>query len=180
MIGTILPGLLFFHQINCPAASGTVKFTVTFDKTVYTPDEPINATFRLQNNGKSPLYVNKRFYLSSEAASKEQKEVYLTITSPSGKPVECKYSYETGLPKTDSFELLAPGKEAVAEYPRNLRGFFDITEQGTYTVVAVYQNVYGKEIGLDAFMDKIMSAPVTFSVKKPGDTVKAPEDKQQK
>ena len=157
----------FFHQINCLAAAGDMKIIAAFDKTEYTPDEPINAMFKLLNNGKASVYVNKRFYLSSETAPGEQKEIYLIVTSPSGKTVPCKYSYETGFPKTDFFELLQPGKESVAEYPRNLRGFFDIIEPGKYTVVAVYQNVYGKEIGLAAFTDKITSAPVTFTVKKP-------------
>lgn len=152
------------------AASGNLRFSVSFDKSEYAPEEPINVTFVLTNDGKSPVYVNKRFTISSEEAPKNQKEVTFILTSPSGKKMLCKYTYETGYPKTDYFELLEPGKEVKSEYPRNLRGFFDLTEEGTYKAVAVYQNMFGGEVGLDVFKDKLTSSPVSFKIAKPKGT----------
>jgi hypothetical protein len=147
----------------CLAASGTLKFSISLDKSEYKPDEPINVSFKLENKGKTAVYVNKRFYLGSETMPKEQRDVFLIVTSPSGAKLPCKFSYATGFPKSDYFELLEPGKEVV-EYPRNLRGYFDFNEPGVYKVVAVYQNIFGKEIGLDVFGEKLTSEPVYLKV----------------
>jgi len=158
---------LFLLIQSSLAASGNLKFSVSLDKNEYKPKDPINVTFKLENEGKEPVYVNKRFYLSSENMPKERRDVFLIVTSPSGAKLPCKFSYETGIPKSDYFELLQPGREVVSEYPRNLRGYFDFNEEGTYKVVAVYENIYGKEIGLDAFKDKITSTPVMIKIVKP-------------
>lgn len=148
------------------AASSDVVFTVTLDKGEYVAEEPIDATFVLKNKGKEAVYVNKRFYFGSEEAPRNQKEVYVTITSPSGQKLPYKFSYETGYPKTDYFTLLEPGQEVKAEYPRNLRGNFEFTDPGTYTATAVYQNTFGRELGLDVFQEKLTAEPVKFVIKK--------------
>jgi len=152
---------------QCAAASANLKFSLLLDKSEYKTGDPINATFKLENKGKKPVYVNKRFFLSSEEKPKEKRDVFLVITAPSGAKLPCKISYENGLPKSEYFELLEPGREAASEWKRDLRGYFDFTEPGTYKAVAVYQNAYGREIGLDAFKDKIASVPVSFKVINP-------------
>jgi len=169
MVCLMAVGLVFMLQVNCFAASAILKLTVALDKGEYKKDEAVNATFKLRNEGKSPVYVNKRLYLGSEAMPKEQKDMFLIVTSPAGVKLPCKFSYEAGYPKSDYFELLEPGKEVISEYPRNLRGYFDFNEPGTYKVVAVYQNVYGREIGLDAFKEKITSSPVIFVIQQEAD-----------
>ncbi len=147
-----------------------IVFTATLDKTEYTAEEPINFTFALKNQGssKNPIYVNKRFYFGSEEAPKNQKEVYVTITAPSGEKLPYKFPYETGYPKTDYFTLLEPGQEVKAEYPRNLRGNFEFKEEGVYTVTAVYQNTFGRELDLDAFQGRLTAEPVKFVIKNTG------------
>ncbi len=145
-------------------ANQTLKFRIILDKTEYSAEEPINVTFVLKNLSSSPVLVNQRFYISSPAAAKNQKEVHFEIISPLGEKLTCKNFYETGYPKTDYFKLLQPAEEVKSEYPRNLRGFFDITEPGTYRLVAVYQNVWGAELGLDTFQEQLVSDPVKFSV----------------
>lgn len=147
-----------------------IVFTAALDKTEYAGEEPVNLTFTLKNKGssKNPVYVNKRFYFGSEESPKNQKEVYVTITAPSGEKLPYKFPYETGYPKTDYFMLLEPGQEANAEYPRNLRGNFEFKEEGTYTATAVYQNAFGRELGLDVFQGKLTSGPVKFEIKNAG------------
>lgn len=149
------------------AASSDVAFTATLDKTEYAGEEPVNLTFALKNKGssKNPVYVNKRFYFGSEEAPRNQKEVYVLITAPSGEKLPYKFPYETGYPKTDYFMLLEPGQEAKAEYPRNLRGNFEFKEEGTYTATAVYQNTFGRELGLDVFGGKLAAETVKFTIK---------------
>lgn len=164
MIGAGMLGLPF----QSLAASSDVAFTATLDKAEYAGEEPVNLTFALKNNGKSPVYVNKRFYFGSEEAPRNQKEVYVTITAPSGEKLPYKFPYETGYPKTDYFMLLEPGQEAKAEYPRNLRGNFEFKEEGTYTATAVYQNTFGRELGLEAFQGKLTAEAVKFTIKNSG------------
>lgn len=151
----------------CLAASSTLKFSISFDKSEYKLDEPINVSFKLENKGKTPVYVNKRFYLGSESMPKEERDVFLIVTSPSGAKLPCKFSYEIGFPKSDYFELLGSDKEVVSEYKRDLRGYFDFNESGVYKIIAVYQNVYGEEIGLDTFKEKITSSVLSFKIIKP-------------
>src|SRR3989338_4941856 len=68
-----------------------IVFTATLDKTEYTGEEPINLAFVLKNRGKSPVYVNKRFYFGSEETPRNQKKVNETITRPSGRKLPTKF-----------------------------------------------------------------------------------------
>ena len=161
-------GIVFGSPVDLKAASSDIVFTATLDKTEYTGEEPVNLVFVLENKGKSSVYVNKRFYFGSQEAPRNQKEVYVTITAPSGEKLPYKFPYETGYPKTDYFTLLEPNQEVKADYPRNLRGNFEFKEEGTYTVTAVYQNTFGRELGLDVFQGKLTAEPVKFAIKKAG------------
>lgn len=145
-------------------ASAQLKFSLILEKAQYSSDEPINVVLSLKNLGVDSVMVNQRFYISAQQAAKNQKEVYFDLVSPTGAKLICKNFYETGYPKTEYFKLLAPGEEVKSEYPRNLRGFFEITEPGTYTLVAVYQNVFGSEIGLDTFKEQLVSEPIKFRI----------------
>lgn len=168
--------LLLWPAILCAEGGGLV-FIASLDKSEYTAEEPISATFILRNNGKQAVWVNKRFFFASEEAPKEKKEVCAVITAPSGNKLPFKFPYETGVPKSDYFELLEPGKETKSEFPRNLKGNFEFQESGTYKIKVTYQNVYGGEIGLDAFKGKLMAAPVSFTIVKPGTTGQTTEKK---
>lgn len=169
----ILFCLISFLFIPYPSAAAVnLKFSIVLDKSEYQPNEPINVTFKLENNGKQSVYINKRFYLSSEAMPKEDREVYLIVISPLGEKLPCKFSYETGLPKSDYFELVMPNKEAISEWPRNLGGYFDLTEPGEYKVTGIYRNAFGPELGLDVFKEKLVSSSVLFKIVKPEDNAK--------
>jgi len=161
---------LSLQSLAAPASpkggQSDIVFTATLDKAEYTAEEPINLVFALKNQSKNPVYVNKRFYFGSEEAPRNQKEVYVTITAPSGEKLPYKFPYETGYPKTDYFTLLEPAQEVKADYPRNLRGNFEFKEEGTYTVTSVYQNTFGRELGLDVFQGKLTAEPVRFQIKK--------------
>jgi hypothetical protein len=141
-----------------------LKFSLILEKVEYAPDEPVNVILSLKNLGANPVMVNQRFYISAQKTPDNQKEVYFNLTSPAGVKLPCLHFYETGYPKTDYFKLLVPGEETKSEYPRNLKGYFDIVGPGTYTVVAVYKNVFGSEIGLDVFGGQLVSDPVKFTI----------------
>lgn len=159
--------VVLFLTGNGFCASAKLKFSGILDKTEYSDDEPINITLSLKNTGELPVMVNKRFYISSQEADKNQKDVYFILTSPSGEKLPCKYFYETGYPKTEYFKLLTPGEEIKSENPRNLKGFFEIKEPGVYQLSAIYENVFGPEIGLDTFKDKLVSETIKFTIVEP-------------
>lgn len=144
--------------------SPALEFRASLDKSSYAIGEPVMMSFALKNAGKQPVWVNTRFYLSSQSVPAEDREVFLILTSPSGKELPCTFTYPTGFPKSDYFKLLQPGEEAASEHPRDLRGFFELKEAGAYTVRAVYQNVFGAELGLETFKGTLESKPVTLTL----------------
>lgn len=146
------------------AAGGPLQFSIVLEKEEFKSDDPIEVALKLENKGKAPVYINKRFYIAGEDSPKERRDVFLIVTSPSGKKLPCKFSYPTGYPKSDYFQILEPGQEAASERKLNLKGYFDFSETGPYKVVAVYENVFGKEIGLDTFRERLASAPVTLKI----------------
>lgn len=145
------------------AKKAAVEFRASLDKPSYTLADPILLTFTLKNAG-GPVWVNTRFYVNSRTVPPDDREVYLMVTAPSGKELDCIYSFPTGLPKTDYFKLLEAGAELSSEQPRNLRTFFKLEEIGTYTLTATYDNVFGAELGLDAAHGPFTSAPVQFTL----------------
>lgn len=157
-------GLLAAGSAEGASPKARLEFRISLDKDTYTRSEPIHATFRLVNTGKTPVWVNTRFHLRSEQAPPEEREVVLRVTSPAGEPLLCKFDYDTGVPKTDDFTLVQPGEEAVAEHPRDLRSYFEFKDLGTYAIVGVYQNVFGQEIGLTTFTGPLSSSPVSFKL----------------
>ncbi len=163
-IALIIIGLFFFSQQGACAARGNLALSISFDKSEYEKTEPIFITFTLKNHGKKPVYVNKRFFLNSKDSNSEDREIYLLVTSPLGEALPYKISQDTGFPKSDYFVLLNPKDEITSERKRNIRYFFDFKEPGVYEVKAVYQNVFGEEIGLDAFKGELVSKVVKIKI----------------
>ena len=145
-------------------ARGGLKFSISLDKAEYKKAERIYIKFELKNDSKKSVYVNKRFHINTEDSPEKEKEVYLIVTDPDGEKLSCKNAYDTGLPKTDYFVSLKRGEKVVSERRKNLKNHFDIKEPGTYTVTAVYKNVYGKEIGVAAFEGELTSPTVTIKI----------------
>lgn len=145
------PGLEFHVRLEDP-------------KPAYTRTDPLQVRFVLKNAGRKPVWVNTRFYAAAEAVPRNRRDAFLEVTAPSGGRLACAYAYETGLPKTDDFRQLDPGQEAASERPRDLRVYCDFNETGAYSVVAVYENVFGEEIGLDTFRGVLRSPPVSITI----------------
>ncbi|MCK5451510.1 MAG: hypothetical protein KAI70_07080 [Candidatus Omnitrophica bacterium] len=143
---------------------GSLVMVVSTDKTEYKKTDGIMVTLKLENCGKNALYVNNRFFLNSDKSDPKNKEVHFIVEDPSGEKMLCKIDLETGLPRTDNFISLAPGEETEIKRPRNIKYFFDFENVGEYKITAVYQNVYGEEIGVNAFKGKIISNPVIIKI----------------
>lgn len=160
---------VLFLSVACggsAAAEKGMQLSIILDKEEYAKSDPISANFNLKNTGKAPIYVNKRCQIASKESPKEDREIYLTVIGPDGQELPYKAQpYKIGLPKSDYFVSLNQGEETTSEHKINLKGFFEINTPGEYKVTAVYQNAYGKEIGLDAFEKEIKSKPVTVKIK---------------
>jgi len=145
-------------------AARNLELTLSCDKDKYQKDEPIQITLTLKNRSGKPIYVNKRFFLTSGETPVEKRDGYITVISPKQEKLKCKIDYGTGLPRTDHFILLEPGKEQSSERKQTINHFFDFSTPGKYQITATYENVFGKEIGLDAFTGKIDSNTVTIEI----------------
>ena len=143
---------------------GIIEKAEEFAKKEYQKNDPININLTLKNEGRGPVYVNKRFHINSPQSPKPEREVYLLVTSPKGENLACKIDHDTGYPKSDYFVLLQPGEKVSIKRQRNIKYYYDFSSPGTYTISAVYQNAYGKEIGLDVFSEKISSKPVKIKI----------------
>jgi len=160
--------LAVFLSASCVGAAaekGSLQLTVTFDKEEYKANDPVSVSFALKNTGKEPVYVNKRFQIASKDSPKEDREIYFIAMSPKGEEMPYKAQpYKPGLPKSDYFVLLKPGEEAASEHKMNFKAFFEVNAPGEYKITAVYQNAYGKEIGVDAVKEEIKSKPVMIKI----------------
>ena len=157
--GLVILSVFLVVGVRGSDSAGGLQFELILEKQEYKLSEPIEIGFRLRNSGKEPVVVNKRFKLGSEKAAPQQKEVVLAVRSGDGSPVEMKnLDYETGFPKSEYFELLENGEEAVSERTWNLKDLAKIEKPGTYEVTAAYQNVFGKELGLDVFREKVAAS----------------------
>lgn len=162
LLATILS--MWFSATAAEARPTALTFHLTFDKAEYKRSDPINATLSLENKGRKPIWVNKRFYITAETLPPEEHDVTLEVTGPDQQRRSCTFTYQTGFPKSDDFVLLQPGQTASAEHPRDVRGYVDFSALGTYTIVGVYENVFGEEIGLPAFRGPVKSTPVSITV----------------
>lgn len=164
-ITLILAIFLLLGQYSYVFAGDDLELTISFDKAEYKTSDQISVDFILKNKGKEALYINKRFFLNSQESDNRYREVYLSVISPSGEKLPCKVSTsEVGLPKTDYFVLLGPGEEVNLDRKRSIKYYFDFSAPGVYKIKAVYQNVYGEEIGIDAFKDKVESDTVKIKI----------------
>lgn len=146
-----------FLLAGLPAAKAkeSVALEIVLEKQEVPLSGEIQTGFKLVNKGKEPVRVNQRFKLGSAKAAADQRELILEVRAADGSPVEMKnFDYETGLPKSDYFKLLQPGEEAAAERKWNLKDLAKIEKPGDYEITAVYQNAFGKELGLDVFQGK--------------------------
>lgn len=141
-----------------------VTFHLALSKAEYKQSEPIEATLALENKGKKAVWVNTRFNVNAPTQPPQEREVVLEVTGPDGEPVPCTYSYPTGFPKSEYFQLLQGRQTATAEHPRDLRTYFNFATPGRYTVVGVYENIFGAELGLPAFTGPAKSKPVTVTI----------------
>ncbi|MFH1046520.1 MAG: hypothetical protein V1727_06125 [Candidatus Omnitrophota bacterium] len=175
----VLTVLFSSVSLVCLAASGarsktSVAFNVSLDKAEYAPGEPIQVTFSLKNNGSKAIYINNRFNVSAEKSDPGNREVYFQVTDPSGKALPCKVDYDIGFPKSDYFALLEPNSEISAERQFNLQAYFDFQALGTYQVRAVYNNIYGQEIGLDTLKGPLAAKPLSLKISAPQPSTENP------
>ena len=155
---------LFIVQKNKAEAAAPLELTISFDQQEYKTNDQIQINFTLKNKSAKPVYVNKRFHVNAAAAKPGEGEIFLRVTGPDGKDFPERSIYDTGFPKTDYFVLLEPKQEIATERNRNLKSFFEIRAPGEYTIQAVYHNIYGAEIGLDAYTGKVRSRPVKINI----------------
>ncbi len=163
---SIIVTLIIANCLYCYAATGKgLEFSIIFDKEEYTTKDQIKIDFKLENKGKKDVVVNTRFFLNGKESPREKGEVYLEVISPSGKELPLKHTRETGLPRTDDFVVLKPGEERSTKRPFNITYFYDFKTPGTYKITAVYQNVFGDEIGLkEAFKERLKSKEVIIKI----------------
>jgi hypothetical protein len=141
-----------------------IYFSMQLDKTEYTKQDAIHVEFEVQNKGESLVWINKRFYLSSSEIPKKERDIYLKVMAPSGEELICKYKYGAGFPKTAYFVELGSEESVQSERPKNLKSYYDFSQEGVYTLTAYYENTFGPEIGLDAFRDKLVSKSIEIKI----------------
>ena len=150
---------LLLAGFTAAKAKENVALEIVLEKEEVPLSGEIQTGFKLVNKGPEPVTVNQRFKLGSAKAAANQRELILEVKAADKSPVEMKnFDYETGLPKSAYFKLLQPGEEATSERKWNLKDLAKIEKPGLYEITAVYQNVFGKELGLDVFGGKVTAS----------------------
>lgn len=152
----IVAAFVSFWAAPLACAEEEIRFSIITERPESKLAEKMEVRLRLRNEGKAPVVVNTRFKLGTPQGKPDQREVALEAVSGPGDKVPLKFSdYETGLPKSDDFKLLAPGEEITSERAWDLKALFDFKAPGAYRVRATYQNTFGKELGLEVFRGKL-------------------------
>ncbi|MBI2871393.1 MAG: hypothetical protein HYY14_06770 [Candidatus Omnitrophica bacterium] len=155
-------GLLLLFAGRASAAD--IYFIASLDKAECKKGERPNLTLKLENKGAQAIWVNSRGYVGSSSMAPKERDAYLTVISPSGKALECKYTYPAGYPKSDYFYRLESGKSVPTERGVNLESYYDFDETGVYKITAHYENVFGPEIALDVFREPIQSDTLELKI----------------
>jgi hypothetical protein len=158
LVGLWLATWIGMGFVHTASARPEIRLELLIEKRSYKMSEPIEMKFKLVNVGKKPIWINTRMKSGTPSADPRQREVWVEMEGPDGKSVASKIrDWPTGLPKSESFQLLQPGQSFVHEKAWDLRDIFEIDRPGTYRIRATYHNVFGKELGLDVFQGPIQA-----------------------
>ena len=140
--GAVSLGLTEDVAVSAAAAGkgANLKFSISLPKKGFGVGDPVLLRMTLRNMGEEAVKVNKRLLVNDKAAPPEQREVHLNIRMPSGATAEFAWDIRVGGPEKKDFRRLKPGKAANAR--ADINDLYVLTEEGTYTVKAVYKNVH--------------------------------------
>jgi len=126
----------------------------------YTPAEEKKCLVYVKNTGGSPVKVNNLFTIGD--VNDQSSLLSFEVKDPGGNTVPYKARNKMAAPEERNFVTLAPGESVYKYYDLN-SGVFDFSATGTYTIKAIYRNLYQNAAG-DAWRGKIISAPVTIKI----------------
>lgn len=135
-----------------------LTLTLQLTQSTVAPDQPLEATFTLTNTGVDSIPVNRRLSLNHPDEIEECRELYLRVLDEAGE--EIRFAAWLRVPEltSEDFASLAPGESVSQTY--NLLDFYTLARPGTYSIQAVYENIFAPAGG-EAWQGKLESNAVT-------------------
>jgi hypothetical protein len=100
--------------------------------------ENIDAQLSLQNEGTQPLWANGRMLVNSPHAPKPYREITLSVVDHQGVQLNFQCKVRAGQASSDDYSVLGSGQSL--SVPVRLNECFDLSREGTYLVVATYED----------------------------------------
>ncbi|HPB31150.1 MAG TPA: choice-of-anchor J domain-containing protein [Candidatus Sumerlaeota bacterium] len=163
-----LPGTLGFHldTVCVSKAEPDLKVVLQMDKmfydssSTYSAGESMGCLIWVENNGTAPVKVNSLTCFGFE--TDPAFNFSLRITDPDALPLESTARFEEGVPAESDFITLAQDEMFHKFYDLN-NAAWPFTKTGSYTIQAVYKNVFPSAAG-DAWLGTLVSDPVVITV----------------
>lgn len=143
--------------------SKELELEIVLDKKEYKKGEAIKVAFSVINRGLDDVILNGRMFLNSIESPETMREIYLKVISPSGNEIPFSAFIEVGYPSKHNFKIVKSGTSLKSDLV-DLTKYYDFEEIGTYEILAIYENRFGKELNIDAWVGKVISKPLRIKI----------------
>lgn len=160
------------HVPDVPMETATqipsLTLLLELDKSVYSKNEPIFISVKLQNISASALVIKKRmlsgYTLDQNRKNDQYRDIRYYITSPTGTDIRSALRYEAGKLDAQDFVSLEPGESIDLRF--DLREFTPFPEEyGKFTVFAIYYNYFDPSPFSTAWKGELQSNLVEFEIR---------------
>ena len=147
--------------ISCRPAQD-LSLHLSTDQSTYHMNQRMLVVLTLQNSSSNNLLIQKRLVVNTKGVLPPVRDVFFSISTPSGGELEFDLLPNTPLVSPSDFLELTKGESISRSI--SLTTYYQFKEIGTYTVQAVYENQSDPGDGRTAWKGIITSNTVNFTI----------------
>jgi hypothetical protein len=139
-----------------------LELEIEIDKQVYQPNSSIPIVIRLKNTGNVRLLINRRLSVNHVDAPRGLRDITFVVIGPDGEQIPFKASVNIGHLSNKDIIVLAPNRSI--EVSDDIGTLYDIQQDGSYTIYAIYQNVIESDNNNSTWKGEITSNAIRFEI----------------
>jgi hypothetical protein len=155
--------LLLIAALGCSKKDEeSLELAIESHQEVYKSGDDIRMRLILENNGSEPVLVNERMAISY-SVDYPFGEISFVIITPSGQTAYVYVKYGELRPDNNDFVVLESREKIVDEYVLN-EIYEPLYEAGTYSIQAIYHNIWDPKNGEIAWKGQVESDKINFVI----------------